>query len=186
MAHPQHHAETEILRDDELAGVAIDQLTHLPDLARERRLIEHPVGHISIEGIEGAKSIAGIRAAQILRHLPENAAAPQHKRIVDLMHELNAFAAIVGYMPRQHREGVEPHGEIVEILPVPACLLANANSALAPEHAVDLRDYPLRLIDEFVATGSLVQRGEQNDAERVGDIVDFAARHSTAPDGRLS
>jgi hypothetical protein len=45
---------------------------------------------------------------------------------------------------------------------------ANSQAALTAEDALDLRDNPLSLIQEFIPLQFLVKRDQQNDAESVG------------------
>ena len=56
----------------------------------------------------------------------------------------------------------------MEILAIAVGFLADANAARPPEHAIDLRHHPFRLLQDIRPWPSaLVERHEKDDAERI-------------------
>lgn len=135
------------MSDHEVPGGALDERIHLADLARQGLLVEQAIGHIPVKGIERAETISGIRPAQILLHFPDHATPRHDERIVDLPRECHTLFAIERTIAAKHGKRIEPHGEIVEILAFAVRLLADADAARPPEHAIDLGHQSFGLIE---------------------------------------
>src|SRR5512140_839810 len=101
-----------------MRGTRVDQRPYIGDFAGQSLLVETSIRDITVEGIERAETISGIRRTQILLHLPDHAPPRHHKGFVNLAHEIDALVAIGRHMPREDGERVEPHREIMKILPV--------------------------------------------------------------------
>ena len=55
----------------------------------------------------------------------------------------------------------------MEVLPIAIGFLADANAARPPQHAIDFRDHPFRLVQEFVLSQRAVKGHQEDDAESV-------------------
>ena len=76
---------------------------------------------------------------------------------------------------RRPRPGVEPHGEIVEVLAVTVSLFTNSDPARPSENPIDLCDDPLGLIEELVITKLLGKRDQKNNPKRIRPKIAEAA-----------
>ena len=164
------------MSDHEVPGGALDERIHLADLARQGLLVEQAIGHIPVKGIERAETISGIRPAQILLHFPDHATPRHDERIVDLPRECHTLFAIERTIAAKHGKRIEPHGEIVEILAVAVRLLADADAARPPEHAIDLGHQSFGLIEITFVARRLIERYEKHDTERIGPQIAQAVR----------
>ena len=153
--------------DHQLRGRAVDQQAHFGDLTRERGFIKQAVRDVAVEGIQRAKSVSRIRAAQILVHLPNDAAARDDKCVMDLLRQFHAFLFVVRDLAAKHAECIKPHGKVVKILTVAIRRFSDANAAWAPQDAINFRDQPFRLIKVLAPSRFGVQRGQQNDTEGI-------------------
>src|SRR5207247_9993542 len=88
----------------------------------------------------------------------------------------DALAPIDRQMPRQYGERVEPHRQIVEILPVAIRRLPDANAARAAEHPVDFRHDPFRLIEKALLTGLDMERNQKHHPKGIGPQVASSLR----------
>jgi hypothetical protein len=130
------------------AAVLSDDFLHLGDFRRQVLLVEKAIRDIAVEGIERAETIAGIRTTQILLHLPDRAASGHDEGAVDIARKLNTVLTVLGLEPSEHVKRVEPHREIMEILPVAVSLLADSDAALSTKHTHHLGDQRLAIIEK--------------------------------------
>src|SRR5208282_1984520 len=77
-------------------------------------------------------------------------------------------------MPTEHRQPIEPHGEIVKILTITIRCLTNANAARPSENANHVSNQRFRSIEVFALTRFTVQRDEENKTEGIGPQISEA------------
>ena len=118
----------------------LDQPMHIGDLIGQRCRIESGVCNVTVKRIQGTESVPWIRTAQVLFHLPYHTTASLDECVVNLSHQLNAHAPVVGDMPAQDAQPVKPHGEVVKILTIAIGRLTNADSARTPQYANHFSD----------------------------------------------
>lgn len=160
MREPQHHAETEILVDDERAVLRVDQGLHLGDLQRQRLRIEQPIGDIAVERVHRAEAITRIGRVQILRHLPDDAAIRQYEGTMDVARDGDASCSPGGSVLAQLRQRDQPHGEIMVILPIALGRLADAETSRPAEHPFHLGNQFLGLVQPALLAGLAMKRNQ--------------------------
>ena len=178
MGEPQHHAEAEVLVDVERFILPLDDCAHLGDLGRQLLRAEQAVGHIAVEGVHRAEAVAGVRRREVLLHLPDHAPAGQHERMVDVLRDADALLAIGGLVLAEAGQRVEPHGEIVEILPVAVSRFADAIAALSAKHLVDFRHQ----LAGIVEPAPLTRLAEEGDVEHKPEGVGPEVTQAIGPD----
>ena len=181
VAHPEHHAQAEILRDRERAIAPFHQRPHLLDLLRQPDRVQEAIDHQPVKRIQRAQPEARIGAAQVLAHLPDDPGSGDDERGVNGSHERDGLVAVAGVDGAQALEREDPHGQVVEVLPVPVRLLADPDSPWPPEHPLDLGDHPLALAQQAIVSNLAPQGHQQHDAERVGPEIP----QPVGPDARL-
>ena len=140
---------------------------HVTDLGGELALAEQPIDHVAMERIECAQTEAGVRAAQILAHLPDHADAGPDEAWMDLADEPDSLLAIRWPLLREHVEREEPHREVMEVLPIAVGGLADPDAAGAAQHPLHLRHDPLRFLRVPIVSQLVAERDEEDHAEGI-------------------
>lgn len=96
MTQPEHHAEAQVLGNDEIAGGPVHENCHVGDFAGKLLLIKHLIGDVTVECVECAKTTARIWAAQVFLHLPDDAMSGHQKSGVNLLDEFNTLSRYEG------------------------------------------------------------------------------------------
>src|SRR5205085_7384712 len=91
---PQQDAKPKVLLDFKRAPTLLDELTHVRDFGRERIFVEQPIADIAVIGVDGAQSVAWVRPAQVLLHLPNYTATGDYERRVNVPRQCDAALAV--------------------------------------------------------------------------------------------
>ena len=73
-----------------------------------------------------------------------------HETLVGLLDQVDSHVAILGIKACHHRQRIHPHGKVVKVLTIAILGFTDTNAAFASEHAVDIVDQRLRLVQVFV------------------------------------
>src|ERR1039458_7728657 len=86
---------------------------------------------------------------------------------MNLMHEINALLTISWDIMPNHGKCVEPHGKIMEVLPITVGFFTDANAPRPPKNAFNFCHQPFGLIKEFVFSQCVEKGNQEYDPESV-------------------